>query len=109
MRFVLERGFPSPLPLPPRGGESSAFTHSAARLAGFAGAVLGWRADEFWGATPAELAAVLGAMAPAEGAGMSSGELGRLIEMFPDAAEAGEGPLHHPAGGPPPRASSGRN
>ena len=30
-----------------------------ARLAGLAGALLGWRPDEFWRATPAELAAVL--------------------------------------------------
>jgi hypothetical protein len=28
-----------------------------------AGALLGWRPDEFWAATPAELAAVLTAMA----------------------------------------------
>ena len=32
---------------------------AAARLAGLAGAVLGWRPGEFWDATPAELAALL--------------------------------------------------
>ncbi|GEM71051.1 phage tail assembly chaperone [Sphingomonas aquatilis] len=32
---------------------------SAVRLAGFAGAALGWTPDAFWRATPAELAAVV--------------------------------------------------
>jgi len=48
-----------------------------------AGWLLGWRPDEYWNATPAELAAVLAAMAgdaPAAGAG----ELARLMEMHPD-------------------------
>lgn len=34
------------------------FGEAAARLAGLAG-VLGWRPDDFWSATPAELAATL--------------------------------------------------
>jgi tail assembly chaperone len=86
------------------------FAASAARLAGLAGALLGWRPDDFWRATPAELAAVLGAMAAAArsvagaGAGAAAGasaaagagamaskgatasakDLARLREMFPD-------------------------
>jgi hypothetical protein len=48
-----------------------------------AGALLGWRPDEFWSATPAELAGVLGAMAP-EQVTASSDDLARLKEMFPD-------------------------
>jgi len=59
------------------------FSEGAVRLAGLAGAVLGWRPDEYWRATPAELAAVLGALtgeAPAAGAD----DLARLMEMFPD-------------------------
>ena len=40
------------------------FTEGAGRLAGLAGAVLGWRPHEFWRATPAELAAILDALAP---------------------------------------------
>ena len=35
------------------------FFKAAARLAGVAGWLLGWRPDEFWRATPAELEAVL--------------------------------------------------
>lgn len=62
------------------------FSDSAGRLAGLAGALLGWRPEEFWRATPAELAAVLAAMAPGEeeGAGMSPAELSELMERFPD-------------------------
>lgn len=60
------------------------FSEAAARLAGLAGALLGWRPDEFWGATPAELAAVLGVMASGEDAPASSQDLARLMERFPD-------------------------
>lgn len=49
-----------------------------------AGALLGWRPEEFWRATPAELAAVLGALAGGGGAPVTSDELARLKEMFPD-------------------------
>lgn len=59
------------------------FSENAARLAGIAGALLGWRPDEFWRATPAELAAILTAIRP-ETAAMSADELARLKEMFPD-------------------------
>ena len=41
------------------------FTGAAVRLAGFAGAHLGWSPDAFWRATPAELAAVVRALAGA--------------------------------------------
>ena len=41
---------------------SERFSESAAKLAGLAGALLGWRPDEFWRATPAELGVVLEAM-----------------------------------------------
>lgn len=60
------------------------FDRAAGRLAGLAGALLGWRPDEFWRATPAELAAVLGALAGENDAGASQGDLARLKEMFPD-------------------------
>lgn len=60
------------------------FGAAAARLAGLAGALLGWRPDEFWRATPAELAAVLGAYAGDDEAPASPGDLARLKEMFPD-------------------------
>jgi hypothetical protein len=59
------------------------FSQAAARLAGLAGVLLGWRPDEFWKATPAELALVLEAMAPTA-AGASLDDLARLKGMFPD-------------------------
>jgi uncharacterized phage protein (TIGR02216 family) len=60
------------------------FSDSAGRLAGLAGALLGWRPDEFWRATPAELGAVLGAMAGEEVEAVSLSDLKRLMERFPD-------------------------
>jgi len=60
------------------------FSESAGRLAGLAGALLGWRPEEFWRATPAELGAVLEAMVgnPDKSAGRS--DLERLMQRFPD-------------------------
>jgi hypothetical protein len=50
-----------------------------------AGALLGWRPEEFWLATPAELAAVLAALTGGVGGTPVTGEeLARLKEMFPD-------------------------
>ncbi len=60
------------------------FSDSAVKLAGLAGALLGWRPDEFWKATPAELATVLRAMAGDEAAPASAEDLERLMEMYPD-------------------------
>ena len=60
------------------------FSDSAARLAGLAGALLGWRPGEFWRATPAELAAVLWAVAGEEEPAATGSDLQRLMEMFPD-------------------------
>ncbi|MFC7499849.1 phage tail assembly chaperone [Enterovirga sp. GCM10030262] len=63
---------------------SATFAGAALRLAGLSGALLGWRPDEFWRATPTELAAVLGALAPEEELCASADDLARLQEMFPD-------------------------
>jgi uncharacterized phage protein (TIGR02216 family) len=63
------------------------FRDDAARLAGLAGALLGWRPDDFWRATPAELAAVLAAATGAGEeafAGADGVDLDRLRRMFPD-------------------------
>ena len=60
------------------------FSEAAGRLAGLAGALLGWRPDEFWRATPAELAAVLGALTGGAAVPMTGDELARLKERFPD-------------------------
>ena len=73
------------------------FAESAGRLAGVAGALLGWRPDEFWRATPAELAAVFEALAGDGAAGADGAELARLMARYPDTAppqplpEIGEG------------------
>ena len=65
---------------------SGLLSDSARRLAGLAGALLGWRPDEFWRATPAELAEVIEALSEsASPAGSMSPEvLDRLKRMFPD-------------------------
>ncbi|HEX8467073.1 MAG TPA: phage tail assembly chaperone [Allosphingosinicella sp.] len=60
------------------------FSESAARLAGAAGALLGWRPEEFWLATPAELGAVLRAMVGPEEAPAGRADLERLMQRFPD-------------------------
>ena len=60
------------------------FSAAAGRLAGLAGALLGWRPEEFWRATPAELAAVLDAMAGPGGAPAGRDDLERLMQRFPD-------------------------
>lgn len=60
------------------------FADGAVRLAGFAGAVLGWSPDIFWQATPAELAAVVRAMVGETAAPPDAAMLARLKEAFPD-------------------------
>ena len=62
---------------------SGLFSEGAVRLAGMAGALLGWRPDEFWNATPAELAAIVAVLVGDE---LPAGapDLARLMEMFPD-------------------------
>ncbi len=60
------------------------FSDAAARLAGVAGALLGWRPEEFWRSTPAELGAVLAAMAGDVPAAASCEDFERLMEMYPD-------------------------
>ena len=63
---------------PPRAGEEFL------RLAGFSGLMFGWTPDIFWGATPAELAALVRAAAGEDGAPLGSDEVARLKEAFPD-------------------------
>jgi hypothetical protein len=57
------------------------FGERAVPLAGLAARMLGWRPDEFWRATPAELAVLLqdDLIEPVAG-----DELERLREQFPD-------------------------
>ena len=65
------------------------FADSAARLAGLAGALLGWSPDQFWRATPAELGAVLNALAgdgalPPPQAPPTRDHIAQMMEAFPD-------------------------
>jgi hypothetical protein len=63
------------------------FRNDAARLAGLAGALLGWRPGDFWSATPAELAAILVVAAGGGGdggCGADADDLERLRRIFPD-------------------------
>lgn len=57
------------------------FGERARVLSGLAARLLGWRPDEFWRATPAELAAAVHDESVEPVAG---GELERLMEQFPD-------------------------
>ncbi len=60
------------------------FAQSAARLAGQVPVLLGWKPDDFWRATPAELVAIFAAMAPqAEGA-VDKSALKKMMEQYPD-------------------------
>lgn len=65
-------------------GTSAEFATSAGQLAGVAGALLGWRPDEFWAATPAELGAVFGALNPQGEQAADGTLLAELKERFPD-------------------------
>lgn len=62
---------------------SDTFAGAAGRALPVAAQLLGWRPDDFWAATPADLRGALGldaaTDAPADGA-----LLGRLMEAFPD-------------------------
>ncbi len=60
---------------------SEPFAEGAARLSGLASRLLGWRPDEFWNATPAELAAILASPEPAAGRPLSRAELDHLLEQ----------------------------
>jgi hypothetical protein len=62
-------------------------------MAATAALLLGWRPDEFWAATPVELAAILTLWAEqcghgrghgAVAAGMDAGAIAALQERFPD-------------------------
>ena len=60
------------------------FAAVAVRLAGLAGIAFGWRPDDFWRATPAELAALVEAGAPDMAMPPPDAALiARLQEAFP--------------------------
>jgi uncharacterized phage protein (TIGR02216 family) len=59
------------------------FAASASQLAGQTALLLGWRPDDFWNATPAELAAILAAVSPT-GDAADGATLLQMMELFPD-------------------------
>ncbi|RYJ01519.1 MAG: phage tail assembly chaperone [Acetobacteraceae bacterium] len=60
------------------------FSECAARLAGAAGLAFGWRPEEFWRATPAELGALVTALGGEAAEPVDGALLARLKEQFPD-------------------------
>jgi len=62
----------------------SEFADGALRLAGLTARALGWRPDDFWNATPAELAAILAPDAAGEAPPLAREDLERLMEHLGD-------------------------
>jgi hypothetical protein len=60
------------------------FSAKVLTLSGQSALFLGWRPDDFWNATPAELATVLQAFRPSIEAGADGDVLKTLMELFPD-------------------------
>jgi uncharacterized phage protein (TIGR02216 family) len=60
------------------------FAQAAARLAGQAGVAFGWTPELFWAATPAELAALVRALAGEDAAPPDRNTIARMMEAFPD-------------------------
>ncbi len=59
---------------------SARFGPAAMRLCALSMRALGWRPDDFWNATPAELAAILAPEAEAAPQPLTREELGHLME-----------------------------
>jgi len=57
---------------------------AAVTLAGLMARVAGWRPAEFWAATPADVAAVLGGWSEAADAGVDGAALVAMMEQCPD-------------------------
>jgi Phage tail assembly chaperone protein, TAC len=60
------------------------FTEMASQLAGQVPVLLGWKPDDFWGATPAELTAIFAAFAPRMDGVVDAQSLKQMMEQFPD-------------------------
>ncbi|QWC56928.1 phage tail assembly chaperone [Erythrobacter sp. 3-20A1M] len=63
---------------------SDAFRETAPRLLALAARALGWRPDEFWAATPEELAQALADPTHVSVAGLSRTDLARMMERDRD-------------------------
>jgi uncharacterized phage protein (TIGR02216 family) len=60
------------------------FAESALRLCGQCALLFGWRPDDFWDATPAELACILRAMMPDDATPPDRDTITNLMKVFPD-------------------------
>lgn len=60
------------------------FSESAQRLSGQTALIMGWRPDEFWSATPEELACILAEMMPKSDDILDSKSVRELMAKFPD-------------------------
>jgi uncharacterized phage protein (TIGR02216 family) len=60
------------------------FADTATKLAGQTALLLGWRPDDFWNATPVELASILAAASGEGDAAADAQTLTNLMELFPD-------------------------
>lgn len=60
------------------------FAEEARRLAGLAGVAFGWRPDDFWRATPDELATLVHACVPEAATPPEAGLIAAMQEAFPD-------------------------
>jgi hypothetical protein len=63
---------------------SDRFTPGAARLAGLIPRALGWRPDDFWNATPAELTSIFASGEAEQSEPLSRNDLERLLERERD-------------------------
>jgi uncharacterized phage protein (TIGR02216 family) len=63
------------------------FGRAAARLSGAASLLLGWRPDDFWNSTPAELALAM-IIADGDGQAPDAGTIEALKQRFPDQQKA---------------------
>lgn len=64
--------------------DADRFGPAAVTLAGVMARALGWRPDEFWRSTPADVAAVLAGWRDGAGEGVDSAALAVMRERFPD-------------------------
>ena len=60
------------------------FSETAAKWAGHTALHLGWRPDEFWNATPAELVGILQMLPGHNDAPPSADAIAELMTRFPD-------------------------
>lgn len=64
--------------------DGKAFGPVAAALAGMMARALGWRPDDFWNVTPADVAAVLAAWRDEGAGGVDRTDLAAMMEQCPD-------------------------